>query len=182
MRTKWFSSTCVWWIAFEMEWEKGMFWVPLKYFVYFNVYVCYLHVCLYTTWVENGRGWNWTIDTCEQPRGCWEPNLGPSAREASAVHCWASSPVPYFEVLLFYDIKPRKVSLAVFHASFLSENFLAFVTQDVKDTGDCFTIAWMGKTTHLSHKSSCCLPVLLNLRTRCLVQGTLCSGGLFCAS
>lgn len=170
------------WITFKTEWEKGMFWVPLKYFVYFYVYVWYLHVCLYTAWVENRREWTWTIHTCEQPRGCWEPNLGPSARAASAVHCWASSPAPYFEVLMFHDIKPRKVSLAVFHASFLSGNFLVFVTQDVKDTGVCFTMALISKTSHLSHKSSCCLLVGLNLRTRCLVQGTLWSRRLFCAS
>lgn len=40
-----------------MEWEKGTFWVPLKYFVYFYVHVCYLHAYLYTTRVEDRRGW-----------------------------------------------------------------------------------------------------------------------------
>lgn len=40
-----------------MEWEKGTFWFPLKYFVCFYVHVCYLHACLYTTWVEDRRGW-----------------------------------------------------------------------------------------------------------------------------
>lgn len=34
--------------------------------------------------------------------------------------------------------------------------------------GVCFTIALMGKMTHLSHKSSCCLLGLLSLRSRCL--------------
>ena len=84
----------------------------------FHVHECFAGGYIYTTYMQwllrsdkGVRTPGAVVTECfEVPHGCCKPNLGPPARAANALNCWAISPVPYLRTFLAVDFSIRWVS------------------------------------------------------------------------
>lgn len=74
-----------------------------------------LHLGLCNTWVPGTHGcqkstldpWEQeSMDSCELPCKCWNPNLGPPGKQSVFLYCWVISPAP---ILTFFSPMRSKI-------------------------------------------------------------------------